>query len=121
MTTRLLAIASLFAPAVVFAAPRTFAELAALIVFYMNNFIATLVVLAVVIYFFGTATFLMKKGGSDKEGLRKFLLLGLVTIFVMVSVWGILRILQNTLFSSPGSFGTGGPEQDPCLVFGECE
>lgn len=88
------------------AAPRTFAELANLIVTFLDSAAGLLVVAGIVIYFYGISTSMFKLSGESREGLKQYMIWGIAVIFVMVSIWGILRILQNTLFdSSPYSAG----------------
>ncbi len=119
---RFIPLALIALPSVVFAAaPRNFNELANVFVSILNSATGALVVLAIVIYFYGVSTNLWKSGDEDREKLRGYLLWGLIIIFIMVSIWGILEILQNTLFSgSPanpatGAIDSGGSFQVPVL------
>lgn len=118
MRTRLsfLVLVSATLPFVAFAAPRTFAELAAYLGGIMNSAIGVLITAALVFYFWGAAQHLLKmeSGEGASPEFRKFLLMGVVVIFVMVSVWGILEILRNTFLSGGGDVvpvfdGGGGP------------
>lgn len=104
------------------AAPRTFVELASYLVFIMNNVVAVLIVLGLVIYFAGIASGITKMGSEDGAEERKnYFFWGIVALFVMVSVWGILRLLQNTLFGGQGGVNTGGGTQSSfCSTFGNC-
>ena len=79
------------------ASPENFRDLVGFLVTIMNGAIGVLVVTATVIYFYGAARQLLKTSESDSAEMRKFLLMGIAIIFVMVSVWGILELLQNTL------------------------
>ena len=113
--------AIIFLPIVVFAAPRTFAELAYYLIDLMNYGASLLVILAVVIYFAGAAHQIWKSKNGEAADVRNYLLIGVGIIFVMVSIWGILRILEAT-FVSGGSGGYGGGTADEnCVMFGECE
>ena len=80
------------------AAPRTFSDLANLIVAMLDAGVGLLITVAIVIYLFGISRSIFKSGEEGKEGLRRYFLWGIVTIFLMVSIWGILQLLQNTLF-----------------------
>lgn len=104
-------------------APRTFIELASYLVFIMNNAISVVIILALVIYFWGIFTTIPEKKGGDSEQRRNVLLFGLIGLFIMVSVWGILRLLQETIFSSDGGGIGVGAEQSGsfCETFGSCE
>lgn len=99
---------ALFFPAIASAAaPSNFQELVKYLVFLMNSAIGTLILVGIVIYFWGTVSALWKtKEGSSGEK-SKLIVLGLVVLFVMVSIWGILKILRNTIFATGGPYGTG--------------
>ena len=86
------------APLVVFAAPRTYRELVEYLIKIMNYTIGTLVVAGLVIYFFGIARNMMKAKDGDASQQRNFIIMGVIIIFVMVSIWGILRLLRATFF-----------------------
>lgn len=81
------------------AAPTDFKSLADLLVDIIRTATVVIVGLGFVYYLWGIALAL-KEGGSAK-GWEKFRTLapwGILIIFVMVSVWQILRVLSNTLF-----------------------
>ncbi|MFA6227167.1 MAG: hypothetical protein WC631_01645 [Candidatus Paceibacterota bacterium] len=54
-----------------------------------------LVALAVVVFLYGVFKFIRAEG-DDKQSGREFILWGIIGIFVMVSVWGLVSVLQNT-------------------------
>lgn len=123
MKKALLFLGVLLLPSICFAAaPRTFVELASYLVFIMNNMVAVLIVLGLVVYFWGVTSNIHSMGSEDGAEARKnYFFWGIVALFVMVSVWGILRLLQNTLFGGGGGIGSG--QQAPsnfCASFGEC-
>jgi len=99
-----LALLLVIAPCVAFAAPRTFAELADYLGSIMNSAIGVLITAAIVFYFWGAVQHLLKmeSGEGASPEFRKFLLMGVVVLFVIVSVWGILEILRNTFLSGGG-------------------
>lgn len=97
-------------PAIVFAAPATFAELMYLAITYMNYMSQILVVATLVVYLGGAAYMLWKQGSGGTSDLRKFLLIGIAIMFVMVSVWGILELLSNTISSGGGDLGSPSKE-----------
>lgn len=105
-------------PSVALAAPRDFGELADLIVLILNNATVVLIVLGIVVYFYGISTNILKFSEEGGEKLRQYFFWGLLVIFVMVSIWGILKLLQNTLFGSNPYYGGGGGapvQQEPFL------
>jgi len=101
-------------PAVVFAAPRTFQDLANLIVVLLNNATIVLIVLGLVVYFYGMSTNILKMKDQGSTKMKAYFIWGLIVLFVMVSVWGILQLLQNTLFGGD-QFGisTDPSQSDP--------
>ncbi|MBI4087775.1 hypothetical protein HY418_00105 [Candidatus Kaiserbacteria bacterium] len=89
----------LAAPALAFAAsPRNFLDLSNLIVTLLNSATGVLIVLGIAVYFYGISTNILKFGEGDVEKLKNYFFWGIIVLFVMVSLWGILRILQDTLF-----------------------
>jgi hypothetical protein len=51
---------------------------------------------ALLAFFWGLAKFLFSSG-EDTEGARKIMINGVLALFVMVSIWGIVALLQKTL------------------------
>jgi hypothetical protein len=94
----LLPFALIVAPAAAFAAPKTFQDLANMLVVLMNNAVVVLVVLGLVVYFYGVSTNILKMKDEGGEKVKAYFFWGVIVLFVMVSVWGILQILQNSLF-----------------------
>lgn len=108
-------------PGFAFAAPRTFSELADLALVYINAGIGIALITGIVIYFYGIAANLKKAGESDVATLRTHLVWGLVALFVMFSVWGILAVLRNTLFGGGAGYGYGGETGSAnCITFDDC-
>lgn len=89
------------------AAPRTFSELANLLVTILDSATGMLVVAGIVIYFYGVSTNILKLKDESGAKVRQYMVWGLIVIFVMVSIWGILRLLQSTLFGSTQSATSG--------------
>jgi hypothetical protein len=52
--------------------------------------------LALLFFFWGLATFILKSG-EEKDLGKQRMIWGLVALFVMFSVWGILRFAQESL------------------------
>ena len=99
-------------PQVAFAsAPRTFSELANLLVTILDSATGVLVIAGIVIYFYGISTNIMKMNDEGGQKFRAYFGWGILVIFIMVSIWGILELLQNTLFgSNPYNPTTGDDE-----------
>lgn len=64
----------------------------------VDRLIPLTVAAAVLVFFWGLVVFIFNAGNEDKrkEG-RQVMLWGIVALFVMVSIWGLVRILQQTL------------------------
>ena len=117
---RFLFLALIFAPAVTLAAPRTFSELADLVTNLINGGIGVALILGIVIYFYGVVTSIPKTGAGDLDRLRAHFVWGLIALFVMFSVWGILALLRNTLFGSSGYDFNSGDQQALCDGIDDC-
>ncbi|MEK7093148.1 MAG: hypothetical protein AAB927_01555, partial [Patescibacteria group bacterium] len=93
---RALPVALLLLPTVALAsAPRTFEELANLIVEILDGGVGLLVLTGIVIYFYGVSTNILKMSDEGGQKARAYFIWGIIVIFVMVSIWGILDLLQN--------------------------
>lgn len=86
----------LVSPSLVFAAAKTFADLARWITGIINMVIAVMISLAVVLYFMG-AVVKMQSLTHDQKALREYLLWGVLAIFIMVSIWGIVALVKNSI------------------------
>ena len=80
------------------AAPQTWSDLVNLLVGIMNSGIGILVALAIVFYFYGMYSNILKFGENDVEKKKAYFFWGIIVLFVMVSVWGILALVRNTIF-----------------------
>ncbi|KKT12588.1 MAG: hypothetical protein UV94_C0043G0005 [Parcubacteria group bacterium GW2011_GWC1_43_30] len=75
----------------------------------INPLIVILVGVALLVFFWGLAKFIFRVGGDEKavEGGKRLMGWGLLALFVMLSVWGIIRFMQNALLLPlPGSGGS---------------
>ena len=99
--SRLAALTILLTPSLVLAAaPRTFLDLSSLVVNLLNSATGVLILLGIVVYFYGVSTNILKFGEGDVERLKNYFFWGIIVLFVMVSLWGIIQLLQNTLFGN---------------------
>jgi hypothetical protein len=107
---RIAPIALLILPTVVFAAvPNTLKDLVGMLVNLLNTATGVLVAAALVAFLYGAAYNMLKAGERGSGALREFLVWGVIILFVMVSIWGILNLLQQTLFGTgTGSSSSGG-------------
>jgi hypothetical protein len=124
MNRIIIALLPLALPAVALAAaPRTFGEFANVLVSIMDSGAGLLILAAVAIYFYGISTSLVKGSDEGREKIRAYATWGLLVIFIMVSIWGIIQLLQNTLFStdrfSPSTGTPGNTTQFQVPTFSE--
>lgn len=69
--------------------------------------IPMLVSLAVLLFLWGVLKYVFAKSDGDKKDARNFMIWGIVGLFVMVSVWGLVRILGDVVFGSGKATGPG--------------
>ncbi len=62
----------------------------------LNSLIGLLITAAIVALFWGIVRYLFSQGSEAKTDGLKVAMYGVVAIFLMVSIWGIIRLLQNT-------------------------
>jgi len=100
----------LLIPAVAFAAPQNFRDLVILIVSFINTAIGVVIAFAVLGFFWGVFQYIYNEHASKIEEGRKMMVWGIIALFVMVSLWGILEVLTITfLYDGAGSVGFDEP------------
>lgn len=62
---------------------------------FINALEGLFVALAIVVFFWGLIKYLTSVGEEKAAGLQT-MFYGVIAIFVMVSIWGIIRLLQST-------------------------
>jgi succinate dehydrogenase/fumarate reductase cytochrome b subunit len=95
-------------PVIAFAAGavNTYSELVNKLVSIMGIGVFILVTLGFVGYFYGISTNILQFSSESGVEKRKALFFwGIIILFVMLSVGGILRLLGNTLFTRQGATG----------------
>jgi hypothetical protein len=64
----------------------------------LNLLIPVLIAAALVVFFWGLVQYIRHpEGGDHGGGGRPIMIAGLVSLFIMVSVWGIISLAQNAL------------------------
>jgi len=87
----------LFTPSLVFAFKRTFDGLVKEIISLISSTIPVIISLTLLYFFWGLAQFILKAGGGkEREDAKNTMFWGIIALFVMVSVWGIVNLLQNS-------------------------
>lgn len=76
--------------------PRTFPELVGFLICYINRIIPILIGAALLIFFGGIIRYIAAGGEGGKLKGKDLMLWGVVALFLMVAVFGILQILQTT-------------------------
>ncbi len=61
----------------------------------INILVVLAIGVAILVFFWGLIVYLVKVGEEKHKGLQ-IMLYGIVAIFVMVSIWGLVRLLNNT-------------------------
>lgn len=78
--------------------PTSFAGLINNFIGLINKVIPILVGLALVIFFWGLIQYIYESGDAHGHSRgRELIIWGLVALFVMVSVWGILALMKEAL------------------------
>ena len=90
----ILAATAVFLPAL--ASAQTLLNTLALVSTFLNSLVYLFITLAIVVFFWGLIKYLFGEGSEGKAAGLQIMLMGVVTIFVMVSIWGIIRLLQST-------------------------
>lgn len=83
----------------------------------LNIVIPVLMVLATVIFLYGVITYITAAGDEEKlASSRKYIIWGLVALFVMVVIWGLVTVLINT-FGVQREVTPLGPQQEGTWIF----
>lgn len=87
--------------------PTNFSELVNIFISLTRTTIPIIVGLALLVFIWGLVKFISRVGGDEKavtEG-KKLMIWGLATLFLMISIWGILRFFYGALgFGRPFGF-----------------
>ena len=90
------ALAPAFAAAQQAPIARTVDGLLAYLIYLGGRIMPLLILGALVLFLFGVVrTFFWNSGAGKEEG-KSFILWGIVALFVMVSVWGLVNVLRGT-------------------------
>jgi uncharacterized membrane protein len=68
---------------------------------------------AVLLFLFGILRFVFAGSDDDRKKARGFMILGIVSLAVMVSVWGLVRFLQSTFGLEDGADNAPKPPSVP--------
>ncbi len=77
----------------------------------INRLIPLIIGAAVLVFLWGVLKYVISGDDAEKRAdARWFMVWGVVALFVMVSVWGLVRILQNTLGVGSNTGAPGFPQ-----------
>jgi uncharacterized RDD family membrane protein YckC len=102
----------LMTPAIAFAAPRSLKELMELFIDLLDQAVVVVAALALLFFFWGLAQLILNADNEDKKKASKSIMVwGIIILFVMFSIFGILRVLSNTFFGGSSGFPSSGEQQ----------
>lgn len=86
----------------------TFASFVAQIIGVINTIIPVLITIALLIFFIGLVRYIIdaEDAHAHAQG-GKFILWGLVAMFVLLSLWGILDVAKTSIFGGTAGGPTG--------------
>jgi hypothetical protein len=74
----------------------------------LNALIGMLITIAILVFFWGLIKYLLSMGTENAHQAIHLMIWGVVAIFVMVSIWGIIALLQRTFKVDNGRVQTPG-------------
>lgn len=77
----------------------------------INTIIPILIAAGLAYFIYGVVKFIMSKDGDEKGTARKIMINGVIGLFVIVSVWGLIGVIQSTF--GIGAGGTLNQSQIP--------
>jgi hypothetical protein len=69
---------------------------------FLNGLVGIIITIAILVFFWGLVRYLTNVGEEKHNGLIT-MFYGLIAIFVMVSIWGIIHLLQATFGITGGN------------------
>ena len=80
-----------------------FASLISRLTYYLGLLVPALFGIALVLFIWSLVLYLTKAGENQAE-IRQTILWGVITLAVMSGVWGLVKIVQNSVFGSGADF-----------------
>jgi len=98
---KIIALVAVFSPVIAFAQTSAITDVNSLSnkLIGLGNLFTYLLIAAAVIFIIWNVVIYLIKGGSDEEARKKAsssILWGIVGLFVILSIWGLVNILMNT-------------------------
>lgn len=66
----------------------------------VNAIVPILITVAIAYFIYGVIKYVISQDEDDKAKARTTIIQGLIGVFVIVSIWGIISLLQNTLLDT---------------------
>ncbi|MEI6478779.1 MAG: hypothetical protein WCO18_00655 [bacterium] len=83
------------------------------VAYNIEKYISVLILVAVVIFLSGVVKFVSAGDSEEKrQSGRQVMVFGIIVLFVMISVWGIVALIYNSFLSGTVSL----PTQLPALI-----
>ncbi len=80
----------------------------------LNKLVPLFIAIAVVIFLYGVLKYILAGGNEEvRAEARSMIIYGIISIFVMVAVWGFVRILVGTFFPNNNTLPIKGPTAFP--------
>lgn len=77
--------------------PKNIAQVADIFFRLVNSSVPLIAALSLMAFFWGTARYILATGDEERFAGKKFMVWGVLAMFVMVSIWGILALITNTV------------------------
>lgn len=91
--------------------------LVSVLIGFINIVIPVVSSMALAFFLWGAARFIYRSGDSEGHGHdRDMLTWGLVALFVLFSLWGIIAFLQNAFLGAPASSITPAAHTGPAVL-----
>jgi len=88
-----------FAPFLVSAQATDFKSLVSIIMGLIRSLIPLVVALTLLVFIWGIFQLVRSNSSKDREAALGLITYGIISLFVMVSVWGLVYILTSTFFN----------------------
>lgn len=69
----------------------------------VDAIIPLLIGIALVMFLYGVVMYVVRSGADDKAKAINYIIYGIIGLFVMVSVWGLVNLVQDTLDIDAGN------------------
>ena len=96
-----IALSLVFIPVLAFAADfRTFDNALRSVNDFINSLVPIIIGIGLILFLAGILKYIMAGGDAEKRAeARGLIIFGIIALFVMVAVWGFVRILAQTFFN----------------------